>query len=74
MRFEAATGGGQFERVVLRPVVTVTAGADVEKAQELHQGAHELCFIGNSVNFEVACEPVIVTAEAGAEALVFSGR
>ncbi len=73
MRFEAATGGGRFERVVLRPVVTVTAGSDVEKATELHREAHDLCFIANSVNFEVACEPVIVVAES-AEALVSSGR
>ncbi len=73
MRFEAATGGGQFERVVLRPVVTVTAGSDTEKAKELHERAHALCFIASSVNFEVACEPVIVT-EVGAEALVAGGR
>jgi organic hydroperoxide reductase OsmC/OhrA len=59
MRFDSATGAGQFERVVLRPRVTITAGSDAEKARELHHGAHKLCFIANSVNFAVECEPRI---------------
>ena len=59
MRFDPTTGSGHFERVVLRPEVTVTAGSDTGKAQELHHRAHELCFIANSVNFAVECDPVI---------------
>lgn len=62
MRFEAATGAGRFERVVLRPEVTIAAGSDAAKARELHEKAHELCFIANSVNFPVQCEPVTVSA------------
>ncbi len=73
MRFEAATGGGRFERVVLRPEVTVAAGSDMERARELHHQAHELCFIANSVNFPVNCEPVTTVAEAAQE-LVRRGR
>lgn len=56
---ETADGGGHFTLVVLRPVVTVTTAAMVEKAKELHHGANQLCFIANSVNFPVRHEPVI---------------
>jgi organic hydroperoxide reductase OsmC/OhrA len=54
---ETADGGGHFAEVVLRPQVTVQAGADGEKAIALHERAHHLCFIANSVNFPVRCEP-----------------
>jgi len=52
-------GGGRFTGVVLRPEVTITADGDVVLAQELHDKAHALCFISNSVSFPVRCEPVI---------------
>jgi organic hydroperoxide reductase OsmC/OhrA len=60
---DAATGGGRFERVVLRPRVTISAG-DAAKAAELHHAAHRLCFIANSVNFPVDCEPVVEATDA----------
>ena len=53
-------GVGRFRRVVLRPTVTVAAGSDVARARTLHKPAHEKCFIANSVNFPVECEPEIV--------------
>jgi organic hydroperoxide reductase OsmC/OhrA len=56
---EDATGGGHFERVVLRPLVTLAAGSDAERARALHPTAHERCFIANSVNFPVDHEPEI---------------
>ena len=59
---ETADGGGHFTAVVLRPRVTVAAGSDRELATSLHERAHHLCFIANSVNFPVTCEP---TVEAG---------
>ena len=62
MRFDSATSSGHFERVVLRPEVTITAASDEAKARELHAQAHQICFIANSVNFPVACEPVTVRA------------
>jgi organic hydroperoxide reductase OsmC/OhrA len=31
----------------------------VSKAIVLHHQAHELCFIANSVNFPVRCEPEV---------------
>jgi organic hydroperoxide reductase OsmC/OhrA len=55
-------GAGRFKSVVLRPIVTVTAGSDAERARTLHKPAHEMCFIANSVNFPVECEPEIVVA------------
>jgi organic hydroperoxide reductase OsmC/OhrA len=39
------------------------AGADMDRAVALHSVAHEKCFIANSVNFPVTCEPEIVQAE-----------
>ncbi|HLP67812.1 MAG TPA: OsmC family protein [Rhizobium sp.] len=54
-------GSGRFTEVVLRPRVTISSG-DRERAASLHHDAHEKCFIANSVNFPVRCEPVIVTA------------
>ncbi|HWA12272.1 MAG TPA: OsmC family protein [Burkholderiales bacterium] len=55
---EGAGGGGKFVEVTLRPRITVLPGADLERAHELHHEAHEKCFIANSVNFPVKCEPV----------------
>lgn len=58
---EMPDGSGHFERVVLRPKVTVAGGSDIAKARELHTEAHAKCFIANSVNFPVEHEAEIVT-------------
>jgi organic hydroperoxide reductase OsmC/OhrA len=55
------TGGGRFEEVTLRPVVTI-AGGDEEKALALHDKAHELCFIANSCSVPIHHEPVVKRA------------
>ncbi|MEO5829294.1 MAG: OsmC family protein [Rhodanobacter sp.] len=54
--------GGHFAEVVLRPTVTISVGSDPAKAQAAHDDAHHACFIANSVNFPVRCEPRIVIA------------
>lgn len=54
--------GGHFTEVVLRPVVTITAASDPARAEAAHEAAHHACFIANSVNFPVRCEPRIVVA------------
>lgn len=54
-------GGGHFTEVMLKPAVTVKAGADLQAAVNLHDKAHHLCFIANSVNFTVACKPTVKT-------------
>jgi organic hydroperoxide reductase OsmC/OhrA len=56
---ETKDGGGHFSQVTLRPDVTFAAGADTGLALSLHDKAHHLCFIANSVNFPVLCEPAI---------------
>ena len=45
--------------MTLRPEIAVNAGADLDKARALHHEAHEKCFIANSVNFPVECEPML---------------
>lgn len=58
---EDSDGGGRFRRVVLRPVVTFAPGADLDRARALHDEAHRLCFIANSVNFPVEHAPELRT-------------
>lgn len=60
---ENVDGTAQFVRVVLRPVVVLAAGADVEAAKSLHEEAHHLCFVARSVNFPVEVEGSDVTVE-----------
>jgi organic hydroperoxide reductase OsmC/OhrA len=60
---ERPDDSGRFTQATLRPRVTVTAGTDTERAYALHHAAHEKWFIANSVNFPVACERTILTAE-----------
>ncbi len=55
---EEAKGGGQFKEVTLNPIVRVADPSMIEKANELHHKAHEICYIANSVNFEVKCNPI----------------
>lgn len=56
--------GGRFTRVVLRPHVRIAHGGDIELAGRLHHAAHEKCFIANSLNFPVDCDPTIELASA----------
>ncbi len=56
-------GTYHFSLVTLRPVVTVQKGADLSKASELHEKAHESCFIARSVNFPVAHAATILEAK-----------
>ncbi|MFJ2993527.1 OsmC family protein [Pandoraea sp. NPDC087047] len=60
-------GEGRFTRIVLRPQVTIRSGGNadlVTLAQALHHAAHEKCYIANSVNFPIECEPVVDVVEA----------
>ena len=63
---ETPDGGGRFTEVTLRPAVEVAAPDMVEKALALHERAHELCFIANSVNFPVGHEATVTVAVAQA--------
>jgi len=55
---EKDNGSGQFKEVTLNPEVYVTEEWMISKANELHKKANEMCFIANSVNFEVKHNPV----------------
>jgi organic hydroperoxide reductase OsmC/OhrA len=57
---ELLSGGGSFKEVQLNPEVLVADKSMVAKAIELHHKAHEICFIANSVNFEVRCAPIVI--------------
>ncbi len=62
---ETVTDGmGRFVQAILRPRVTISAESDAKVAAELHHEAHRFCFIANSVNFPVSCEPEILRASA----------
>jgi organic hydroperoxide reductase OsmC/OhrA len=56
-------GGGRFVQALLRPVATLAAGSDGALAKALHEEAHRLCFIANSVNFPVGIEPTVLLAD-----------
>ena len=56
---ETKDGSGKFVEVILQPEVIVTADSNMEKAEQLHHKAHQFCFIANSVNFPVLCQPSI---------------
>lgn len=58
---EAVNGSGKFTEVTLRPVVQITDYLQKEKAIQLHEQANRLCFIANSVNFQVKHQPEIRT-------------
>jgi organic hydroperoxide reductase OsmC/OhrA len=57
-----ADGSGSFQRVILKPTVTVAPGCDIAQARDLHGLAHAKCFIAKSVNFPVQHEAEIKTA------------
>lgn len=50
-------GAGRFLSAILRPVITVKPGADLELAAALHEKIHGFCFIARSVNFPVIYQP-----------------
>lgn len=54
-----ANGSGKFSTITLYPVVEVAESSMIETAEQLHHNAHEMCFMANSVNFEIFVEPQI---------------
>ncbi len=49
-------GEGRFVRAVLRPAIRIERGADLTKAEALHEAVHAFCFIARSVNFPISYE------------------
>lgn len=60
---ELPDGSGHFTEVTLQPVIAVTDKSMIEKADELHKRANELCFIANSCNFIINHKAVYKTKE-----------
>jgi len=60
---EEKSGTGQFEVVVLKPKVTITAPVKKALARTLHHEAGRKCFIANSCNFPVKHEPAIFISD-----------
>lgn len=58
---ENTDGSGSFVDVTLHPDVTITSPDRVQDASNLHEEAHRMCFIANSVNFPVRAEPTTRT-------------
>jgi len=52
-------GGGRFEEVTLYPVVTITGEENLALALQLHEKAHELCFIANSCSVPIRHVPTV---------------
>ncbi|WP_375501300.1 OsmC family protein [uncultured Jatrophihabitans sp.] len=50
-------GSGRFAEVTLRPSVTITQDADLDRAQALHDRVGDYCFIARSINFPLRHEP-----------------
>ena len=61
-KMERVEGVIRFTEVMLHPKVTIAPGSDAEKAKSLHERAHAICFIANSVNFPVKHSPTISVA------------
>jgi organic hydroperoxide reductase OsmC/OhrA len=52
----------RFIDVLLRPKVMLGDGSDIAKAKAMHEKAHDICIIGNSVNFPVRHEAEVTFA------------
>jgi organic hydroperoxide reductase OsmC/OhrA len=56
---ETSDGGGRFHEVILKPAVTVIEDSMISNLDRLHEKAHELCFIANSVNFTITLKSTV---------------
>jgi organic hydroperoxide reductase OsmC/OhrA len=61
---ERPDGSGVFTSVRLAPKVTVVAGDDHATAMALHEDAHRMCFIANSVTFPVEIAATVLDQSA----------
>ena len=52
-------GGGRFEEVDLHPSVTIEGEANAALAMQLHDTAHQLCFIASSCSVPIRHHPTI---------------
>lgn len=50
----------KFKEITLKPKIKLANSADEPKALALHDKAHHICFIANSINFPVKIEPAFI--------------
>ncbi len=55
-------GAGRFTAAILRPLITVRPGTDLDAATAIHHRIHEVCFVARSVNFPISHEPAFLLA------------
>jgi organic hydroperoxide reductase OsmC/OhrA len=58
---EVVGGSGAFVRVDLHPTVTISPASHAKLAEALHEEAHKICFIANSLKVPVIAHPKIMT-------------
>lgn len=58
----AADGSGRITHATLHPTCTIAATDAIALATQLHDQAHQLCFIANSCNFPIKIKPLIKQA------------
>jgi organic hydroperoxide reductase OsmC/OhrA len=54
--------------VLLRPKVVLNTGSDIETARALHEKAHNICVVVNSLNFPVRHEAEVMFSDEGVAA------
>ncbi len=54
----------RIERAVVRPMVTLAAGTDLDRAAALFHRAHQYCTVSNSLRTTVVLEPQFVVDSA----------
>ncbi|HSC30386.1 MAG TPA: OsmC family protein [Gemmatimonadaceae bacterium] len=55
-------GGGRFVEVMLHPRVTIAADSDLALARQLHEPAHETCYVASSCSVPVRHRVTVTTA------------
>lgn len=60
---EYEKGGGRFSELTLSPKVTILQQDAMSRLDDLHSEANKLCFIANSLNFEVKHKSSAICAE-----------
>jgi organic hydroperoxide reductase OsmC/OhrA len=58
-KMEENEKGGRFTAVNLNPVILISNKSEIIQAERLHEIAHKYCFIANSCNFPIRCNPKI---------------
>lgn len=60
---EQADGSGKFKEIILAPKILIAEKAHIPLAISLHEEANKMCFIANSLNFQVKHQPLCKAAD-----------